>query len=70
MVSASDFDTLVIVLVFGVIGVIVAMLCRTLYVREIILDEFITGTITITEFMTGVIILFLVIGVVVAAVKK
>ena len=70
MVSASDFDTLVIVLVFGVIGVIVAMLARTMYVREVILDEFITGSITITDFMAGVIILFLVIGVVVAAVKK
>lgn len=70
MVSYNDFESLVIVLVFGVFGIVIAMIVNTLNTRGIIIDEFLTGSVTITDLIVGIIILFLVIGVIVAVVKK
>ena len=70
MIDYKDFETLIIIVVFAVIGIIMSMFLKTLYDRGIIIDEFVSETITITEIMAIVIILFLVVGVIVAATKK
>ena len=70
MVSYEDFEVLIIIVIFSVIGIIMAMFLKTLYDLGIIVDEFVSETITINELMAIVIILFLVVGVVIAATKK
>lgn len=70
MVSYDDFESLIIVLIFGVLGIIVAMIVNTLNTSGTVINEFVTGTITITDLIAGIIILFLIIGVVIAAVKR
>ena len=67
MVSYSDFEALIIVVVVSVIGIIMSMLLKTLYDAGLITLE--TG-LTITELQTIIIVFFIVIGVVAAAVKR
>lgn len=70
MVSYDDFEALVIVLIFGVLGLVLSMIVKNLYDSGTVVDEFITGTITITEVQAGIIVLFLIFGIVLSAVKK
>ena len=70
MVSFSDFETLIIPLIFGVLGICNAMILWNLWHEGIIIDEMITGTITINDLMTIVVVLWFIVGVVLAAVKK
>jgi hypothetical protein len=50
----------------GCIGVIMAMILQAMYDRGIVVDEFVTGTIQLWEVMALVIIVWLLIGVLVA----
>jgi len=70
MVSTSDFDTLVIVLVCGVIGIVNAMIFNTLNDRGVIINELLVGTISITDLMIIVILVWLMLGIIIAAVKN
>lgn len=70
MVSYKDFEALVIVLIFGVLGVICAMIIYELDARGILIDEFITSSITVTDLQAFVIIVWLIVGVLVAAIKS
>lgn len=69
LVSVDDFDALVIILVCGVIGIANAMIFDTLNTRGIGVDQIVTANFTITSLMSIVIVLWLFIGVIVAAVK-
>ena len=70
MVSWEDFEVVPIILICGVIGIINAMIFHTLNDEGIIIDEFITGSITITNLMALVIVIWLIVGIIIAAVKK
>lgn len=70
MVSTDDFDTLLIVLLFGVLGIVIAMIFNAMNTAGVVVDEFVTGSVSITDLMAGTIVFFLIIGVVVAALKK
>ena len=71
MVSYHDFEALLIVVVFGVLGIVLAMILKTLYDRGIVINEFITGgSITISSVMALIIIFSLAIGIIVAGMKK
>ena len=70
MVTYRDFETLIIPLIMGVLGIINAMIFKTLYDEGIIIDAFIAGTITITDLMTIVVVMWFVVGIILAAVKK
>jgi hypothetical protein len=63
-----DKDTSAGVKVFGcgMIGLILAMIWQTLYTNGVVVDEFVTGTIQSWEVMALIIIVWLIIGVVVA----
>lgn len=66
MVSFSDMKTTLIIVVCGVLGVVNAMVFKTLNDKGILISEFLTGTITITVLMAFTIIVWLFIGVIVA----
>jgi hypothetical protein len=50
----------------GMVGVILAMIEQTMYDRGIVIDEFVTGSIQMWEVMALTIIVWLLIGVVIA----
>ena len=68
--SLDDMMTLVIVLVCGVLGVIVAMLTKVLYDNGIVVDEFITGSVSLFDSQIFTIIIFLIVGVVIAVLRS
>ena len=70
MVSYKDFETLIIILVCGVLGIVNAMIFNTMNTEGIIIDSFVSGNITILDIMTYTIILWLLVGIIIAAVKK
>lgn len=58
-----------IVFVFGMVGIIIAFMLEELNTRGILIDAYMVGSIIITDLMVIVIILFLLIGVVVAVLR-
>ena len=70
MVAYKDFEALVIILVCGVLGIVNAMIFNTMNTEGIIIDSFVSGNITILDIMTYTIILWLLVGIIIAAVKK
>lgn len=64
-----DSESFMIVFVFGMVGVIIAFILEQLDTRGILIDAFITGSIIITDLMVVVIMLFLLIGVVLAVLR-
>jgi len=54
----------------GIIGIILAITLQLLNTAGIVIDEFISGTITIREVQTIVIIVWIIIGVAVAAAEN
>ncbi len=70
MVSLSDFNTVVIILVCGVLGLVNALILNNLYENGILIQEFVSGSITIETLMTLVIIVWLMVGIILAAFKK
>ncbi len=70
MVSLSDFNTVVIILVCGVLGLVNALIINNLYENGILIQEFVSGSITIETLMTLVIVVWLMVGIILAAFKK
>lgn len=54
----------------GLIGVILAVLAGLMYSGGIIVDEFVSGTITLADVQAAIIIVWMLIGVVLAAVSN
>ena len=69
-IDYRDFEWMLIVIVFGILGIVVAMIVKTLNDQSILVPEYLTGSITITQLMAGIIILFIIGGIVIAATKK
>ena len=67
-----DRDVQCGLLVFGsgMIGIIFAGILKALYDRGIVIDEMITGSITITDVMGITILLWLLIGVMIAVLRR
>ena len=55
------------IVVFGLLGIIIAAVIYTMNANGILLDEFITGTISVTDVMTVTVIVFSICGVIIAA---
>ena len=70
MVSFSDFEALIIPLVMGVIGIVNAMIIWNLYYRGIVIDAMIQNTISIEDLMTIIIVMWFIVGIILAAVKR
>ena len=62
-------STALIIFGFGGLGTIMALVVEQLYVQGIVVDEMVTGTITITDVMVAIILLFMLTGVVIAAMR-
>ena len=65
-----DFRSVMMVVAFGCIGIIFAAIEQILYVQGTIIDEFIAGSIAITDLMAITIIIWLLVGVILAAVRS
>ena len=70
MTFEREFKILKIVLVCIVIGVIIAMLFSTMNSHGLIIDELITGTITITDLMFVTVFIFGMVGVMVGVLSS
>jgi len=66
----SDVNRALIILVMGALGIIFAAITKHLNDTGILIDEFITGTITITDVMIVIILVFFVCGVILAALRR
>ena len=66
----SDFPMLLTVLICGVIGIILAMVFRTMNASGILIDELLTGGTTIAELMTITVTAFTFIGVIVGLSRR
>jgi len=54
----------------GAVGIVVAMICQALYDRGIIIDELISGSISITDLQFFVVLVFILVGVIIGAIKR
>ena len=70
MVSYSDFEALVIIFICGVVGIVFAMIFTTIYDQGYFVDALSNMNITIEEVRIIVIVVWLIVGIIIAAVKK
>lgn len=66
----SDVNRALIIMVMGAMGIIFAAVTKHLNDSGILIDEFITGSITITDVMTVIILVFFSCGVILAALRR
>ena len=66
----SDMEAGVVVIGMGSLGVILAFIVGLMNTRGIIFDELITGSITISDLQIAIIILFLLCGMIMGALKR
>lgn len=65
-----DLSSGIIVFACGMIGLLFAGIEQALYNDGILIDEMITGTISITDIMTVTILLWLIIGTLIAVLRR
>jgi hypothetical protein len=68
--SSWDFSAMMIVFKMGCLGVILDFIDYTMYAKGVLLDELVTGTVTISNPMACTIILFLLVGLVQVALRR
>ena len=71
-ISPDDVSVMLSVAICGLIGVVSAIIVHQLYSRGIVIDELMThfGISSIVDVEVLIIILFIIVGIVVASVKK
>ncbi|MHA1829061.1 MAG: hypothetical protein ACTSX6_10500 [Candidatus Heimdallarchaeaceae archaeon] len=65
-----DLASMVIIIISGCLGVLFAGILKALYDKGILIDEMITGTITITDLMTVTVLIWLIVGVMIAILRR
>ena len=65
-----EFTITLTVLVCAILGIVNAMIIKQLYMRGIIIDEMITGTITISDLMFFVFFIWVLIGILLGALRR
>jgi len=65
-----EFQAMLIVIVCAILGIVSAMIINTMYVRGQIIDELITGTITIGDLQFIVFFAWLLIGIIIGVLKR
>lgn len=68
--GGGSFKTVISIVVFGVAGIIFNLIFENLYDRGILFDEFITGTITVPDVMSVMLIFWTLIGIVVGVIRE
>lgn len=66
----TDVRAAIYVLGCGLIGIILAAMEKIMYDEGIIIDEFVTGSITLPDLMAFTIIIWLIIGVILAVASR
>lgn len=65
-----DFRMVALIVGCGLVGVLFAAIEQIMYEQGVIVDEFISGSIALPDLMAITIIIFLLVGVILAAVKS
>ena len=65
-----DVHVGIVTMAIGFMGVLIAAIVNTLNTEGTLVDEFITGSVTITDLMSVIIIIFLVVAVVYAVTSR
>ena len=65
-----DVASAIIVILFGLGGIVTAGIEEALYDKGVLIDEFITGSVTIADLMSITVIVWLLVGIIVAVVKR
>lgn len=66
----KDIRSAIIVVGCGLVGIIFAVIEKTLYDKGVLIDEFITGSITLPDLMAFTIIFWLIVGVVLGVISR
>lgn len=66
----ADLKPGLIVMFCGFAGVIFAFIENVLYTKGILIDEFISGTVSIADLMTLTIVLWILIGIIIGVAKS
>ena len=66
----DDAETIAIVFSMGGLGIILAYVLGELNTKGILIDEMITGSITITDVQTFLILFFMLCGLIMVAIKR
>ncbi len=65
---AKDYMVAMIIVVCGIIGIVLAIMVQMMYADQLLVNELVTGTITLRVIQTIIILMWMVIGVCLAAV--
>jgi len=65
----KEFEMMLVILVCAILGVITAMIANLLYTNGIIIDELISGTITISDFMFIIFFIWIIVGIIIGVFK-
>lgn len=65
----KQFELMLIILVCGILGVITSVIANQLYTQGIIIDELISGTITINDLTFIIFFAWIVIGIIIGVFK-
>ena len=68
--TRKDLNPGIIAMFCGFAGIIIAFIEKALYDNGTIIDEFITGTITITDLMALTIIIWILVGIIIGVAKS
>jgi hypothetical protein len=66
----DDAETIAIVFSMGGLGIILAYILGELNSKGILIDEMITGSISITDVQTFLILVFIICGLIMVAIKR
>lgn len=66
----KGFRTLMLVVVFGGIGILIGMIVETLYNEGIIIDEYVVGSILISDLKFYLLLIFIILGICIAYVRS
>ena len=70
MSFSDEIKLFVLIPILAGIGIVLAMIVETLYDRGLIIDEYIAGSITLANLQSIIVIIFIVIGILIAAKMK
>ncbi len=62
MMMDKNAKAFAIIALCGIVGVVIALLLQAMYGAGILIDEYISGTLTLRELQVGVIVVWLIVG--------
>lgn len=67
---AREYAAAMIIVVCGIIGIVLAIMIQMMYADQLLVNELLTGTITLRVIQTVVILVWMIVGVCLAVAQK